>query len=243
MSYQTDPAYLKAKATMALANQSGNAWVQNVNDPRWNGNQWAGGQWINLKNALDAIETNRADYVDAAGNLTASAVQEMNDRADFLNGQMAAGPVAPAPPVTPSGSSDTDFVISVYQHYYHRDPRNGDAAGLAYWVNELTSARKTRADIEHVFLTTPDNWGNGAPPAATPPASTPPATTPPASDIPIIGPFIDEIGGLPIVGPVVDAVSGWTGIGRGGVVLGLVAVVGVGLAVAMGGDGSGTRRR
>jgi hypothetical protein len=81
-------------------------------------------------------------------------------------------------PLVPDAEmSDAAFVTSLYAKYYHRSP---DAAGLAFWVNEIVTARKPRADVESAFAASPDIIktadavaGSSVPRRQPPPAASP----------------------------------------------------------------------
>ncbi|ADR34762.1 hypothetical protein Sulku_2102 [Sulfuricurvum kujiense DSM 16994] len=49
----------------------------------------------------------------------------------------------------PSGTSNTDFVTSIYNNLFNRDP---EAAGLAYWVGELDAGRVSRDTAILAFI-------------------------------------------------------------------------------------------
>lgn len=151
MSHQSDPVYQTAVQAIALGREPQNVWVQDVNAPQWNGSQWLGGQYINLVNAVAAINDGRADFVDTNGNLLPSARQELTDRVNYLRPYLA---VSPGVSVTTGGSNtpkasqaDIDFVRSQYARY----SQPADDAGMAFWVNELTTGRKDRNGVAQAF--------------------------------------------------------------------------------------------
>lgn len=71
------------------------------------------------------------------------------------------GPAMPGPFINPTISpvsssptiTDTDFISSLYQAYYKRQP---DPPGLAWWVGRLQSGADTRASAQQKFATSPD---------------------------------------------------------------------------------------
>jgi hypothetical protein len=72
----------------------------------------------------------------------------------------------------PAAVSDLDFVKGLYHQYYFRASDAYGAGtqydGAAWWANEITTGRKTRAEVAGIFSSTPDNVPAGPQPTPTP---------------------------------------------------------------------------
>lgn len=112
--------------------------------------------YFNLVNHLALVDQRNANAVDAAGNLTPALTAALTDYAANLQ---------------------SEIVSSLYRKY---ENSSGDAAGRTFWLNELTTGRKTPAELEGAFV--------AAHPTTTTPTTTTPTTTTPTTTTPTTTP-------------------------------------------------------